>query len=700
MDNGARFVMNPRLVLQLWRQRWGKAEEGFAEKMYVEGKISDWLGNVPYSTVWSNAGVTGLVVLVSAVFLLVVSQINFSMNGQITFAGLMITIAMYLRRFKGQLITLMLACLSLICTLQYFIWRLEQSIAEQTGIAFVWAFVVGSAEVCVAFYLAVGWLIHLWPSEQGEVVLGPNENAYPLIDLVIICSDADEQQATKQINAGAGLDWPTKKVQLFITDSQNRQAIKELAAKLNANFNETLASNIAVGTSDLLVLIEVGDDDPTLLPKDFLQHTIGWFVEDAGLAILSNSTHFLAHKPCEKILRKYSQSSHSRAVLRRAELPIDQNATNNALKARLKARSALLVDAPVRQANVQSKFLRVDRADSNVITQGKEALVNLYQMLQFYSLLVTLLFFVVPVATLFGGVRLLQAPIEWWAAHFLPFLALGAITEARCRGNYRLGTLKDIKELALSAYFLVPAAKSFLKTKLASPAVAITRFQADQNTYQLLRTTVIYLLFWANTIGALLGFWALLFGSTIQIEWSIFFCVWAICNSAILLAKKAIDHESSEVKYFAKNQGNLNGAIRMPFGRTLACETMNFPSPTLTLKTPATIGLSKDSEAQVILQHQNKSYALKTKILEINDQQCTVLVGSDSQSEYQALKDAVFARGANWPKWLPDQNADKPFPDWVYKTVAIISGKSVDLLTSLTTRPSWEIFIQLWKKQK
>jgi cellulose synthase (UDP-forming) len=692
--------MNPRLVLQLWRHRWGKAEEGYAKKLYVEGKVSDWLGKVPHSTVWGNSAVKGLVVLLSALFLGVVSQINFSMNGQISFAGLMITIVMYLRRFKGQLITLMLACLSLVCALQYFTWRLEQSIVDQTGIAFLWAFVVGSAEVCVAFYLAVGWLIHLWPSEQEEVALSLNENAYPSIDLVIICSDVDEQHSIKQISAGAELDWPTKKINIFITDSQNRQALKELATKLDANFNETLASNIAIGTGELIVLIEAGDDDPTLLPKDFLQHTIGWFMEDAGLALLSNSTHFLAHKPCEKILRKYQQSRHSRAILRRAELPLHQNANNNSLKATLKTRSALLVDAPVRQANVQSKFLRVDRADSNVITKGKEALFNLHQMLGFYGSLITLLFFVVPLANLFGGVRLLQAPIEWWAAHFLPFLVLGAITEARCRGNYRLGTFKEIKELALSAYFLYPASKSFLKTKLASPAVAINRFQGDQNTYQLLRTTVIYLLFWANSIGALLGFWAVLFGSTIQIEWSIFFCVWAICNSAILLTKKAIDHETSEVKYFAQNRGNLNGAIRMPFGRTLICETLNFPSSTLTLKTPAPIGLSKDSEAQVMLQHQNKSYVLKTKILEVNDQQCTMLVGTDSQSEYQALKDAVFARGANWPKWLPDQNADKPFPAWVYKTVAIIASKSVDLLTNLTTRPGWEIFIQLWKKQK
>jgi cellulose synthase (UDP-forming) len=694
--------MNPRLVLQLWRQRWGKAEQGYAQKIYVGGRVSAWLRKVPYSSAWNKPGVTWLVLLLCGVFLAVVSQVHFQINGQITFAGLVIAIAMYLRRLKGILVTLLLACLSLICTLQYFTWRLGQSIVDQTGGAFTWAFIVGSAEVCVALFLAIGWIIHLWPIEQEEVAVSSNENEndYPLIDLVIICSNADEQAALKQINAGAELDWPTKKIQIYVTDSQNRQAIKEFAEKLNANFNETLASNITAGTGELIALIEVKSDDSTLLPKGFLQSTTGWFVQDAGLALLSSSQHFLAHKPCRKILSKYRQSIHNRAILRRAELPIEQAATNATLRAKLRTRSALLIDAKAEQANVQSKYLRIDRADSNLITTCKQALVDLHQMLRFYGPVITLLFFVAPLANLFGGVRLLQAPFEWWVATFLPFLALLAITEARCHGNYRLGTLKEIKDLALSAYFLIPTVKSFFKTKLASPAVAFTRFHADQNTYQFIRTTGIYLLFWANSIGALLGLWALIFGGTNQIAWSIFYCVWAICNSCLLLAKKAIDHEASEVQYFAKKQGNIEGAVRMPFGRTLICETTNFPDLLLTLKTPIPIGLSKESEMQVVLYHQNKSYTIRTRILEVHSQQCTVLVSAESQTEYQALKDAVFARGANWPQWLPHQNADKPFPAWVYKAITIISSKAADLLTNLSTHPFLEIFIQLWKKQK
>jgi cellulose synthase (UDP-forming) len=212
------------------------------------------------------------------------------------------------------------------------------------------------------------------------------------------------------------------------------------------------------------------------------------------------------------------------------------------------------------------------------------------------------------------------------------------------------------------------------------------------------KNIAIYCLFWANVTGVFCGVWIVAFGISKQLTWPIFYCAWAFINASLLLSKKAIDHEADEVKYFTQKQGILEGAIRMPFGRSVVCQTINFPSFELTIKTPASIALNAGSTTQIVLYHHNHAYCLPIRVLKIDGLLCTVTVDQQASPEYQKLSDAVFARGSNWPQWLPHQNADKPFPAWVYRAYEIIPVKALDFMTNLTTFLRWDAFIQLWRK--
>jgi cellulose synthase (UDP-forming) len=693
--------MSPRLVLQLWRERWGKADEGIAHKHYVGGKVYIWLKKLPYSPVWGKVGMSWFVIFFWLTFISLVSHINFPINGQISFAFLLIAIALYVRRLQGPVVTLILAGLSVVCASHYFTWRLGQTIIDENGNNFLWAFALGSAEVSVAFYFIVGWMVHLWPLHEDELVIDLEDDEYATVDLLLISSNEEAKTAIEQLKACTKLVWPAKKLQISVIDSQQRADIKGIADEMGVRCVGTLSEAVAAGTGEFIVFSDAELQTQGNLQQDFLKRTIGWFLRDVSLAFMSDNQHFLSYPTCKQIKDEYQLTVGGRAILRRSELPSDLNdasATNLSLKSNVKNRSALLVEIPAAKASDHAKFLRIDRANSATIIACKQRLIDLHQMLRFYAPIVILLFFTAPLANLLGGVRLLHAPIEFWAAMFLPFVILFMITELRSNTHVRLGTWKELRDVALSTYFLFLTSHSFIKTKLKDPFVAFTRFRPDQNIKQFIYDVGLYSLFWLNVCGLLWGVAGIVAGRAKQLDWSLFFCGWALLNLCLLLAKKAIDHEASEIKSFARQQGCLKGAIRLPFGRTVVCETSNFPDSNLILKTPTAMALKVNSELQITLYHHHLGFTLPARVIQCDGVNCSIKLDEAASPEFQKLKNLVFARGPDWPLWLPGKNADKPFPPWVYRALNTIPVKSIDLMTKFASFLRWDVLVQLWKK--
>jgi cellulose synthase (UDP-forming) len=696
--------MNPRLIVQLWRERWGKAEQGLAVKPYVGGKVRDWVNRIPYSKAWSVRILPSFAMFACGLFLALVCHLSFPLNGQITFAAIMIAAGMYLRRFSSPMFTLMLICLTIMCVLQYFSWRLGLTIIDQTGPAFFWAFLLGSTEVCVTFYLFIGWLLHLWPTTEDEVTIDIAESDYPSIDIFVQCTETDEAAAIKHINACAALRWPKKKIILHVSDAEKRNAIKALANDLDATYIEELTPNISNGYGEFIVLFDLKTNTLETIHPEFLEQTIGWFLNDESLSFIYDKDHFLAPKVCPTLQSREQESPQGRAILRRTSLPkVGEQSLRN-FRATVWPRSALLSTQTTAE-NSSSSYFITRSAHSEKIVQTKKRLVSLRNLLEFYSPVAITVFLLSPLAYLFWGFKLIQAPVDWWFAMALPSVALVAMTQTKCQNRYRLGTLREIKELLLCAYFLIPTGYSFLKTKFSQPLVGITKFNSEQNLLNFTYNSISYLFFWANCLGLMLGIWSIVnilmnppATSGSNIGWPLFYCAWALANALILLSKKAIDHEASEVRWFTNNQGKVTGAIRLAFGRLLVCETTNFPNPLLVITTPVKLAAAVGAHTPLTLYHLNRAYNLPATVQQIDGLTATLQLNLSSASDYQALKDAVFARSAAWPLWLPHKGADKPLPAWVYKAMATIPVMALDFMTNLTTFLRWDAFIKLWKK--
>jgi cellulose synthase (UDP-forming) len=140
--------------------------------------------------------------------------------------------------------------------------------------------------------------------------------------------------------------------------------------------------------------------------------------------------------------------------------------------------------------------------------------------------------------------------------------------------------------------------------------------------------------------------------------------------------------------------------IRLPFGRTLACETVNFPAAELGLLTPVAFPTKQEEELNLSIFHNNQAFTLTVQAIRTEGSTTIVRPGPSQQAELSKLREAVFARGKDWPKWLPDREADHPLPLWLSNILAAIPGKFLDVSMNLSKYLRLNVLVQMWKNLK
>ena len=120
-------------MLQLWRDRWGKTLEGIPNQPYARGTVHEWAYKLPASAIW-NSLLARIFGIACCVFILFFSlQLDFTLNGQLSFAALVITMMLVARRFEGTLFTFILIILASVTSGQYFYWRFTKTIVYRSN---------------------------------------------------------------------------------------------------------------------------------------------------------------------------------------------------------------------------------------------------------------------------------------------------------------------------------------------------------------------------------------------------------------------------------------------------------------------------------------------------------------------------------------------------------------------------------------
>lgn len=723
--------MNPRLVLSLWRERWGKTADSAVKIPYLQGKLNQWGGELTHAIVWSLPGVSALALLSCSVLLVWMLTLNFSLSGQFAFAALFISMALYIRRYAGTLVTLVLLGMSMLASSRYLYWRFTQTLGHE----FNWDFVLGlglsAAELYLWLLLMLGWLQTVWPVKRAPVRL-PNESTdWPTVD-VFIPGQGCSHSAIKDATAAAlALDWPRKKIKVYILEDNTRADIQALADSMGVGYLThpdnadgkagTINHALPETKGELIALVEC-DQPPA---PSFLQTVVGWFVRDRKLGMLQPPHHFLAPAPAARNLEicHAPASGGSCAVLRRSMLldiggvvarPVTGPA-HTALKLQAQGYGHAYIGVagetdldqkrrPLgtrQQTQATAEMVRVDDPFRGNALRWKLRLTSLQSMLQFYYVVPRLVFFTAPLAYLLAGAHIIQTTPERLAAYALAHLLLAYFVQARLQGPTRFSLWVDVRETVLACYLLVPTTLTLLRTEIGRCKDALkggkTRTEAAFDWMIALPYGIVLVL---NLAGFGAGIARMLEADNPEPEIAGLYFLWSACNLMLLAAMLAVAEETRHIRQQTRLLLQLPAMVQLPSGRTVSCVTQNFPQAALALQLPTPVAVEAGLVISLSIFLGHREFTFAARVVSQQNGVLRVCIEDAAQNDYLLFGVAALARGANWPKWLPGRDANRPLPAWVTRPFIASWVKLLAGLETLGKYVKWARFASWIKKWK
>jgi cellulose synthase (UDP-forming) len=726
--------MNPRLILALWRERWGKDNGHSAKTQNRKGRLAAWGEQLTESVVWSRSGVLEGTFGACALLFVLIVLTPFSQNSQIVFSLLLISAALYARRYAGSFVTQLLIGLSSISSVRYLYWRFSSTLGQDIDLDFVLGFFLCVAELYLFLLIYVEFIQRLWPLKQSSIAL-PNDSAvWPTVDVFIAAHGRSCSEIESSTKAALALDWPKKKIKIFIIDDSYRTDINELADSLRVSYgsfpddSKDIGITINHALTDCKGELVVIFDNNDIPDQHFLKTSIGWFINDFKLAMLQTPNHFLAPAPSRHSLQIFDSQSlvGSCAVIRRSMLlavgGVSTGSVSKHNHTALKLQELGYINAYIgfskSHESVENKqirgmgssispllqIFRVDHPFWGSRLRWRQQVVYLQSMMQFYYTVPRMIFFTAPLAYLLLEVDIIQASIGLFVAYALPHLVLAHLAQARMQGDTRFPMWIDIRETMLSWYMLFPTTITLARTKIADFVSAFKggRIKQDDPFDWLIALPFATILL-LNLAGLLVGIVRLLSSGATDHEVATPYLLWTLYNLMILSAILAVAEESRHIRKYSRSQLRMPAAIKLPLGRSLYCMTVNFPESSLVFALPTPTHVTVGSELYVSIFRGHQEYLFWGRVISVDNISLRLDIDNAVENDYRSLALAVFSRGKDWPKWLPAEDADHPFPEWMVNAFQSVQATVLGYIRPLAESAlvmrlnSW---IQIWKKRK
>lgn len=726
--------MNPALLLSLWRERWAKAHAHAQQRPYAHGKFGEWIHRFARLSVWSLPGLSSVVGLLFVLLLVPLLLVRFDENGQIAFSAFLMLAALLLRRYGGTLTTLTLMALALLVSCRYLYWRFSATLEPELNLAFILGFGLCVAELHLFILTALGFIQAVWPLRRAQTPLPDDSTEWPTVDVFIPCVGQEIDAITSTTMAAMVMDWPDTKIKIFLIDSEHRNPVQVIAGFLGVTYlalpvasPETQAvpgvSNAVLThtSGELIAILECGKPPSNAI----LGKTVGWFVSDKSLGLLTTPYHFVFPSPSKRALEVCGlvNRDSSFALIRRSMLKeavgaqIQQSSAQTHLALAFQslghgsAYLELATQAPPAAKpaadglaiEAQSDFdgYRVDSPFRARLLGLRLLLSSLGDRLQFYESIPRLAFLLAPLPFLVAGVPIIQASPELLLAFALPHLFHNHAAKARLNGKLRFTVWRGIHEAALACYLLLPTAKTLVKTEIAQLRSLFRRGGAEKKPhFDWLKSTPFIIVLTLNVLGfgvGLVRFTGLVGADR---KMAVLYLLWCAYNLLLLAAIAAVAEEARQIRHHRRLQMHLPAMIRLPSGWTLRGVTDNFPEPLLNLSVPTSLAVPLAAEVRISIFCGEHEFAFPARVESISSSGMAVRIAQEAQADYLALGQAARSRGYNWPKWLPDRDADRPFHPWLTKALTAKSTTVFDLAKKLTKYLRLNNLTHLWKKKK
>ncbi|MFT3858255.1 MAG: UDP-forming cellulose synthase catalytic subunit [Aquabacterium sp.] len=264
-----------------------------------------------------------------------------SLHAQLVLASVLLGVLMVCHRFGRRAKSLRAQSLwrltvILVCTflsLRYIHWRATESLPLQMGLAaMVGGLLLFMAEAWSFVNTLLGYVINSEPFFRRSIPLRPGQ-ALPHVDVYIPTYNEEPFIVRPTVIAATQLDYPPELLHVWILDDggtdqkchdpdpqkaaaarQRAQELKALAERFGAGYL-TRERNVHAKAGNLnsalqhtqgeLLLVLDCDHIPA---SDFLQRTVGFFLQDPQLFVLQTPHNFVSPDPIERNLGTHAQS--------------------------------------------------------------------------------------------------------------------------------------------------------------------------------------------------------------------------------------------------------------------------------------------------------------------------------------------------------------------------------------------------------
>jgi cellulose synthase (UDP-forming) len=283
------------------RYRWSNRSN--INSLYRYGLPNKWGDKLIDHNVWSIPGVLLLVGVGGALLSLFLISVPFTLTEQFLFSLAFGGLAMYVRRYVGTLVTLVLICMSLIVSTRYIYWRLTETFGATLDFDMFFGVGLIVAELYAWLVLVIGFFQTIWPLKRKPIPMPEDTSLWPSVDIFIPSYNEPLSVVRPTVIAALALDWPRDKLKVYILDDGRRDEFREFADSvgvthvIRSNNFHAKAGNINAAlpnTHGELIAIFDCDHIPT---RSFLQMSVGWFLADKKLAMVQTPHHFLSPDP-------------------------------------------------------------------------------------------------------------------------------------------------------------------------------------------------------------------------------------------------------------------------------------------------------------------------------------------------------------------------------------------------------------------
>jgi cellulose synthase (UDP-forming) len=666
------------------------------------------------AAMWSAWPLRWLAIIVAGVlcYFVIVTPLEFP--SQVGLALSFVLLALYMRRQRGHIATLVMMVLSLIVSSRYMFWRLTETTWWDRPFDAFWGLILVSAEVYTTVVLMLGYFQTAWPLKRKPVPLPSDRSAWPTVDVFIPTYNEPLAVVKPTVYAALALDYPADKLRIHVLDDGRRPEFKHFCEQVGVtwtirshnrhakagNINEALK----ITDGEYLAIFDC-DHIPT---RSFLQISLGWFLRDKKLSMMQMPHHFFSADPFEKNLGTFRKVPNegelfyglvqdgndlwnatffcgSCAVLRRGPVlevggiaveTVTEDA-HTALKLHRRGYSTAYLAIPqaaglateslsghigqrIRWARGMTQIFRIDNPMTGKGLNLGQRLCYLNAMLHFFYGVPRLVFLTAPLSYLFFGAHVIQASAWAIAAYALPHIIHANLTNSRMQSKFRHSFWAEVYESVLASYITAPTLMALINPKLGKFNVTAKGGRIEESYFDWGISRPYLFLLLLNLAGFGIGFAHLFVTSRGDFGTTLLNLAWTAYNMTILGASVAAASEVRQVRDSHRVTMVIRAMLRFANGRTLACETIDYSEGGVAIKIPEGVSIPLNEEVQVSLFRGSEEFVFPAVVVFSAAARLGVRFTTLTPQQELDFVQSTFSRADAWTDWSKGRKTDTP----------------------------------------